>query len=107
LADAAGWVDVDQATLRYKTYDNTWPLGDVMNAPNAEMAAVARLQAPIVAKYIITDMRGGAAVAQYNGCGSCLLTVERGKIVLVNSAMAERCSRAFPRPLSMAPGCLA
>ena len=35
LADAAGWVDVDQATLRHKTYDNIWSLGDVMNAPNA------------------------------------------------------------------------
>ncbi|NDH03442.1 MAG: TIGR01244 family phosphatase, partial [Marivivens sp.] len=45
LADAAGWVDVDQATLRHKTYDNIWSLGDVMNAPNAKTAAAARVQA--------------------------------------------------------------
>ncbi|CAN0598372.1 unnamed protein product, partial [Ectocarpus sp. 12 AP-2014] len=31
LADTAGWVDVDQATLRHKSYDNIWSLGDVMN----------------------------------------------------------------------------
>jgi sulfide:quinone oxidoreductase len=42
LADAAGWVDVDQATLRHKTYENIWSLGDVMNAPNAKTAAAAR-----------------------------------------------------------------
>jgi sulfide:quinone oxidoreductase len=46
LADAAGWIDVDQATLRHKTFDNVWSLGDVMNAPNAKTAAAARKQAP-------------------------------------------------------------
>ena len=46
LADAAGWVDVDQATLRHKTYDNIWALGDVMNAPNAKTAAAARKPTP-------------------------------------------------------------
>jgi sulfide:quinone oxidoreductase len=39
LADAAGWVDVDQATLRHKTYENIWSLGDVMNVPNPNTAA--------------------------------------------------------------------
>ena len=33
LADAAGWADVDQATLRHKSFENVWSLGDVMNAP--------------------------------------------------------------------------
>ena len=42
LADAAGWVDVDQATLRHKEFENIWSLGDVMNAPNAKTAAAAR-----------------------------------------------------------------
>ncbi len=41
LADAAGWVDVDQQTLRHRTYANIWSLGDVMNAPNAKTAAAA------------------------------------------------------------------
>jgi sulfide:quinone oxidoreductase len=52
LADAAGWVDVDQATLRHKTYENIWSLGDVMNAPNAKTAAAARMQAPVVANNV-------------------------------------------------------
>ena len=46
LADAAGWVDVDQATLRHKEFDNVWSLGDVMNAPNAKTAAAARKAGP-------------------------------------------------------------
>ncbi len=63
LADAAGWVDVDQATLRHKTYDNIWSLGDVMNAPNAKTAAAARKQAPTVADNIVADIAGRSPTA--------------------------------------------
>lgn len=82
LADAGGWIDVDQSTLRHKAYDNIWSLGDVMNAPNAKTAAAARVQAPVVAENLIDDIQGKSPTAIYNGYGSCPLTVERGKIVL-------------------------
>ena len=97
LADAAGWVDVDQNTLRHKTYDNIWSLGDVMNAPNAKTAAAARKQAPTVAENIVADMAGGSAVAQYDGYGSCPLTVERGKIVLAEFGYGGALKPSFPK----------
>jgi len=97
LADAAGWVDVDQTTLRHKTYDNIWSLGDVMNAPNAKTMAAARIQAPVVAENIINDMRGNAPSAQYNGYGSCPLTVERGKIVLAEFGYGGVMLPSFPK----------
>jgi sulfide:quinone oxidoreductase len=96
LADAAGWVDVDQATLRHKSYDNIWSLGDVMNAPNAKTAAAARKQAPTVADNIVADIRGRSAVAQYDGYGSCPLTVERGKIVLAEFGYGGTLLPSFP-----------
>ncbi|WP_439154166.1 TIGR01244 family sulfur transferase [Yoonia sp.] len=97
LADAAGWVDVDQATLRHKTYENIWSLGDVMNAPNAKTAAAARMQAPVVAENVVADMAGRAPVAQYNGYGSCPLTVERGKIVLAEFGYGGTLLPSFPK----------
>lgn len=97
LADSAGWIDVDQATLRHKTYDNIWSLGDVMNAPNAKTAAAARIQAPVVAENIVADMRGSSPVAQYNGYGSCPLTVERGKIVLAEFGYGGAMLPSFPK----------
>jgi sulfide:quinone oxidoreductase len=97
LADAAGWIDVDQATLRHKIYDNVWSLGDVMNAPNAKTAAAARIQAPVVAENIVADMQGKAPVAQYNGYGSCPLTVERGKIVLAEFGYGGTMLPSFPK----------
>jgi sulfide:quinone oxidoreductase len=97
LADEAGWVDVDQTTLRHKTYDNIWSLGDVMNAPNAKTAAAARKQAPTVAENMVADIAGGSAVAQYDGYGSCPLTVERGKIVLAEFGYGGALKPSFPK----------
>ena len=99
LADAAGWVDVDQATLRHKTHDNIWSLGDVMNAPNAKTAAAARIQAPVVAENIAADIDGRPACAQYNGYGSCPLTVERGRIVLAEFGYGGKLLPSFPKAL--------
>ncbi|MEM1429645.1 MAG: TIGR01244 family sulfur transferase [Pseudomonadota bacterium] len=96
LADADGWVDVDQTTLRHKTYDNIWALGDVMNAPNAKTAAAARMQAVIVAENVVADLRDSAPVAAYNGYGSCPLTVERGKIVLAEFGYGGTRLPSFP-----------
>jgi sulfide:quinone oxidoreductase len=97
LADAAGWVDVDQSTLRHKTYENIWSLGDVMNAPNAKTAAAARMQAPIVAENLVDDIDGKSPTAIYNGYGSCPLTVERGKIVLAEFGYGGALLPSFPK----------
>jgi len=97
LADAAGWVDVDQSTLRHKTYENVWSLGDVMNAPNAKTAAAARMQAPIVAENVIDDIKGKSPTAIYNGYGSCPLTVEKGKIVLAEFGYGGTLLPSFPK----------
>jgi sulfide:quinone oxidoreductase len=97
LADAAGWINVDQATLRHKTHDNIWSLGDVMNAPNAKTAAAARIQAPVVAENIVADINGREPVAQYDGYGSCPLTVERGKIVLAEFGYGGVMKPSFPK----------
>jgi sulfide:quinone oxidoreductase len=97
LADAAGWVDVDQSTLRHKRFDNVWSLGDVTSAPNAKTAAAARKQAPVVAENVIADIRDHATAALYDGYGSCPLTVERGKIVLAEFGYGGKLLPSFPR----------
>ena len=96
LADAAGWVDVDQNTLRHAEYENIWALGDVTNTPNAKTAAAARIQAPIVAENVIADKRGLSPHAIYNGYGSCPLTVEKGKIVLAEFGYGGALLPTFP-----------
>lgn len=97
LADAAGWIDVDQNTLQHKTYDNVWGVGDAMNAPNAKTAAAARMQAPIVANNLLQHAGFASGVSHYNGYGSCPLTVERGKIVLAEFGYGGKLLPSFPR----------
>ena len=82
LADAAGWCEVNQATLQHPRYPNIFSLGDVCSAPNAKTAAAARKQVVVVAQNLI-DLRAGRPISkQYDGYGSCPLTVEKGKVIL-------------------------
>jgi sulfide:quinone oxidoreductase len=101
LSDAAGWVDVDPATLRHKRFANIFGLGDVTNTSNAKTAAAARKQAPVVAHNLLAA-RGAAkgdasALAAYDGYGSCPLTVERGKIVLAEFNYGGKLAPSFPK----------
>ena len=96
LVDAAGWVDVDQETLRHKKFSNIWSLGDVMNAPNAKTMAAARKQAPVVAHNLLADMGVTQSTARYDGYGSCPLTVENGKIVLAEFGYGGKLLPSFP-----------
>ena len=96
LADAAGWVDVDAATLRHKRYDNIHALGDASNTPNAKTAAAARKQAPVVAHNVLAAMGRLPQLAHYDGYGSCPLTVEVGKIVLAEFLYGGKLAPSFP-----------
>jgi len=96
LADAAGWVDVDPASLRHKTYANVFALGDVANTTNAKTAAAARKQAPVVAHNLLVAMGQLQGQAEYDGYGSCPLTVERGKIVLAEFTYGGKLAPSFP-----------
>jgi sulfide:quinone oxidoreductase len=97
LVDSAGWVSVNQNTLQHTQYPHIFALGDVMNAPNAKTAAAARKQAPIVAVNVLEYLQGGSKFAQYDGYGSCPLTVERGKIVLAEFGYGGKLLPSFPK----------
>ncbi|WP_212523453.1 bifunctional protein tyrosine phosphatase family protein/NAD(P)/FAD-dependent oxidoreductase [Actibacterium sp. MT2.3-13A] len=96
LADAAGWVDVDQATLQHRKYPNIFGLGDGCSTPNAKTAAAVRKQAPVAAVNALAVLDGHDLVAQYDGYGSCPLTVERGKIVLAEFGYGGKLMPSFP-----------
>lgn len=97
LADASGWIDVDQNTLQHKHFDNIWALGDGMNAPNAKTAAAARAQAPVVAINLLHHAGKLPNLCHYDGYGSCPLTVERGKIVLAEFGYGGMLKPSFPK----------
>jgi len=96
LANAAGWIEVDSATLRHVRYANVFALGDATSTSNAKTAAAVRIQAPVVVNNLIAAIKGRAPSQTYDGYGSCPLTVARGKIVLAEFAYGGKITPSFP-----------
>jgi sulfide:quinone oxidoreductase len=82
LANADGWVDVNQHTLQHSRYPNIFALGDVASTPNAKTAAAVRKQVIVVAENLLALRAGQEFPSRYDGYGSCPLTVEKGKVIL-------------------------
>ena len=97
LAGTGGWIEVDPATLRHVRHPDVFALGDATNTPNAKTAAAARKQAPVVAVNVLAALEGKPPAAQYDGYGSCPLTVERGRIVLAEFGYGGALLPTFPR----------
>jgi sulfide:quinone oxidoreductase len=97
LADQAGYVEVDPATLRHVRHPNVFGLGDGGSTPNSKTMAAARKQAPIVAENLLAMFAGREPNAVYDGYGSCPLTVERGKIVLAEFGYGGKLLPSFPK----------
>jgi sulfide:quinone oxidoreductase len=82
LADAAGWVEVDRASLRHPRFDNVFALGDCAGTSNAKTAAAVRKQFPVLMANLLAARDGKPVTAGYDGYGGCPLTVARGKVLL-------------------------
>jgi sulfide:quinone oxidoreductase len=96
LAAVSGFIEVNEATLQHVRYPNVFALGDACSASNAKTAAAARKQAPVVAVNVLAALEGKPPVADYDGYGSCPLTVEAGKIVLAEFGYGGKLLPSFP-----------
>ena len=96
LADAGGWVDVNQYTLQHNKFPNIFSLGDACSTPNAKTAAAVRKQAPVVAENMVAVMDGKTQTAMYEGYGSCPLTVERGKVIMAEFGYGGKIMPTLP-----------
>ena len=96
LANDAGWVAVDEATLQHPHYANVFSLGDACGASNAKTAAAVRKQAPVVAENLLAWLGKQPMRARYTGYGACPLTVEKGKVVLAEFGYGGKLQPSFP-----------
>lgn len=96
LANQAGWVDADAASLQHPRYPNVFTLGDASGTGNAKTAAAVRKQAPVLAQNLLAVLDGKALKARYDGYGACPLTVENGKVVLAEFGYQGALQPTFP-----------
>ena len=95
LANADGWVEVNQNTLQHVRYPQIFSLGDCCSSPNAKTAAAARKQAVVVAENLIAHRAGLSLPTLYDGYGSCPLTVEKGKVILAEFGFGGKLMPSF------------
>jgi NADPH-dependent 2,4-dienoyl-CoA reductase/sulfur reductase-like enzyme len=83
LADAAGYVDVNPATLRHKKFANVWSMGDASSLPTSKTTAAITAQAPIVVNNVIRTLeRQTHPEKEYDGYTSCPLTTGDKQVLL-------------------------
>ncbi len=96
LANAAGWVDVNQNTLQHVRYPNVFSLGDVCSSPNSKTAAAVRKQAPVVVRNLLKAMAGAPVAPEYDGYASCPLTTAYGKAILAEFVFGGKVTPTLP-----------
>ena len=96
LANADGWVEVDQHSLQHVRYPEVFSVGDCISAPSAKTAAAARKQVVIAAENLLAQRAGQPLPSRYDGYGSCPLTVEKGKIILAEFGYGGKIVPTFP-----------
>jgi len=96
LANAAGWVDVNDKTLQHIKYNNIFGLGDAGSTPNAKTAAAVRKQVPVVVDNIINLINSKQIAEGYDGYGSCPLTTSLSTVMLAEFSYGGKVTPSFP-----------
>ncbi len=96
LANAAGWVDVNENSLQHNRYANIFGLGDAGSTPNAKTAAAIRKQVPVVVDNILALMGGHPPRHSYDGYGSCPLTTSLDTVMLAEFSYGGKITPSFP-----------
>ncbi len=96
LANAAGWVDVNEKTLQHNKFSNIFGLGDATSTPNAKTAAAVRKQVPVLVDNIFQLVDGKPVDENYDGYGSCPLTTSLSTVMLAEFAYGGKVTPSFP-----------
>ena len=96
LANAAGFVEVNQNTMQHTRFPNVFSLGDASSTPNSKTAAAVRKQAPVVVRNLLTLIRGGQLDPGYDGYASCPLTTAYGKVIMAEFIYGGKVTPTFP-----------
>ncbi|MGJ0486727.1 MAG: NAD(P)/FAD-dependent oxidoreductase [Methylomicrobium sp.] len=96
LANAAGWVDVNENSLQHTKYPNIFGLGDATTTSNAKTAAAIRKQVPVVVDNILYLIKSKQVEGKYDGYGSCPLTTSLSTVMLAEFSYGGKVTPSFP-----------
>jgi Uncharacterized NAD(FAD)-dependent dehydrogenases len=96
LVNKDGWVDVDKSTLRHVRFGNVFSLGDASGLPTSKTGAAIRKQAPVVARNLISVMKGEQPTVTYDGYTSCPLVTGYKSLVMAEFDYNNEPAETFP-----------
>jgi sulfide:quinone oxidoreductase len=96
LADAAGWVDVDKASLRHTRFGNVFAIGDCSNLPTSKTGAAIRKQSPVLVANLLAVMAGQMPATAYDGYTSCPLVTGYSSMILAEFDYDLNPQESFP-----------
>jgi sulfide:quinone oxidoreductase len=96
LGDAAGFVDVDRATLQHARFPEVFSAGDASSLPTGKTGAAVRRQAPALVANLLAHLRGDPPPARYDGYTSCPLVVSQRHVILAEFGYDGVILETFP-----------
>ncbi|WP_141932117.1 NAD(P)/FAD-dependent oxidoreductase [Microbacterium sp. SLBN-146] len=96
LADDDGFVDVDPRTLRSRTFDGVWALGDAASVDTLRSGGAIRMQAKALARNLRAVLDGQEPRRHYDGYTVCPITVSRRTVVFAEFDGHGRLAPSIP-----------
>lgn len=85
IGDQDGYVPTDKGTMRVKGQERVYAVGDATDIPVSKSGVVAHLQSVVVAKNIVSEMKGSTERLQYNGRINCPMEVGGKHAIFVSA----------------------
>jgi len=96
IANDAGFVNVDKATLQHVEHPEIFSAGDASSLPTAKTGAAVRKQAPILVANLLAHLKGESLKPKYDGYTSCPLVVSHKHVVLAEFGYDGAILESFP-----------
>ncbi len=101
IGDEEGWIPVDKHTMLVKDQQGVYALGDVADLPTSKSGVTAHLEAVVVAKNIIADVKKTGELCHFTGRTHCPMDVGYGKGLFVITAYGRNAKDVQPSRFNM------
>ncbi|MFC1990411.1 NAD(P)/FAD-dependent oxidoreductase [Chloroflexota bacterium] len=81
VGDPVGWVPCDKNSLKHKSFDNVYVIGDAGNFPSAKTASGAREQAKVLTQRMRDEIRNREPETIYDGHTVCPIYTRYGRAI--------------------------
>ena len=89
IGDQDGYVPTERGTMRVVGQEGVYCIGDATNIPVSKSGVVAHLQSVVVAKNIVTEMKGAKELLEYNGRINCPMEVGDHRAIFVSATYSS------------------